>query len=79
LEAKLDEMEESEELEIIFTPEDENGSQCIVCHDPLVGKQRKFCSTSCSKADWRANNKTRIRNYQRKWYRKNKSKLRVVK
>ena len=82
LEAKLDEMEDSEEeLEIIFTPEgdDENGSQCIVCHDPLVGKQRKFCSTSCAKADWRANNKTRIRNYQRKWYRKNKSKLRVVK
>ena len=82
LEAKLDELEDSEEeLEIIFTPEgeDENGSQCIVCHDPLVGKQRKFCSTSCSKADWRANNKTRIRNYQRKWYRKNKSKLRVVK
>ena len=82
LEARLDELEDSEdELEIIFTPEgdDENGSQCIVCHDPLVGKQRKFCSTSCSKADWRANNKTRIRNYQRKWYRKNKSKLRVVK
>ena len=81
LEAKLDEMEESEELDIIFTPEgeDENGSQCIVCHDPLVGKQRKFCSTSCTKSDWRANNKARIRKYQKEWYQKKKNKLRVVK
>ena len=82
LEAKLDEMEEDdEELEIIFTPEgdDENGSQCIVCHDPLVGKQRKFCSTSCAKMSWRENNKDRIRKYQKEWYRKKKNKLRVVK
>lgn len=81
LEAKLDEMEEDEELDIIFTPEgeDENGSQCIVCHDPLTGKQLKFCSTSCAKANWRANNKSRIRKYQKEWYRKKKNKLRVVK
>lgn len=49
--------------------------RCIICEEPLSGRQNKFCSNKCQRKDWKINNREIYLAGKKEYRNKNKERL----
>jgi 5-methylcytosine-specific restriction endonuclease McrA len=44
--------------------------KCLWCGNALKGKQEKFCSSACIKKNWKKNNREKVNEWQREYFKR---------